>query len=246
MHLHTRSGPSGRDRNCRAGFTLVELLVVIGIVVVLAGLALTMVTRSMARARSANAMSNLRQCGMILLSDAAEKGDRLNFFSGGASGGFDLRAYNIVRNYLGKPQGEWNNQPQNRIDIMHWDPKRVPPSNFHWNCYAVNFTPKLDWGVDWKVDNGRPDGSNGRMLQLSNVTRPESYPILMDSSMSDGKEIFRVGVVANEMPGLRNQGRAHAFLLDGSAASLDRKGLRDAGFTRAYDNSTDPPRSVNL
>lgn len=229
-----------------AGFTLVELLVVIGIVVLLAGLALTMVNRSMARARSANAMSNLRQCGMILLADASEKGDRLNFFSGGASGGFDLRAYNIVRAFLGKPQGEWNNQPQNRIDVMHWDPKRVPPNNFHWNCYAVNFTQVPDWGAEWKIENGRADGSNGRVLQLSKVTRPESYPFLMDSSMADGSEIFRVGVVATELPGLRNQGKAHAFMLDGSGTSLDRKGLKDAGFARAYDNSTTPPRSITL
>lgn len=243
MSVRFRTRPDA----CRpAGFTLVELLVVIGIVVLLAGLALTMVNRSMARARSANAMSNLRQCGMILLSDASEKGDRLNFFSGGASGGFDLRPYNMVRAFLGKPQGEWNNLLQNRIDVMHWDPKRVPPKNFHWNCYAVNFTQMLDWGVEWKIENGRADGSNGRVLQLSKVIRPESYPILMDGSTSDGSEIFRVGIVANEMPGLRNQGKAHAFMLDGSGSSLDRKGLRDAGFNRAYDNSTDPPRSITL
>jgi prepilin-type N-terminal cleavage/methylation domain-containing protein len=230
----------------QSGFTLTELLVVIVIIVVLATVTIGVVTRLMKRAESAKAMSNLRQSGAILVTSAFEKNNRFSFFSGGGSGAFDERAYNIVRAYLGKPQGEWNNLEQNRADIMHWNPKRVKPVNFHWNCFAVNFTDVPQFGVQWTQDNGRADGSNGRSLSIPRVQRPESYPILIDSSTAEGGEIFRVGVVANELPGMRNDGKANAFFIDGSARALDKAGLKAAGFTRAYDNSKTPPRSITL
>jgi prepilin-type N-terminal cleavage/methylation domain-containing protein/prepilin-type processing-associated H-X9-DG protein len=229
-----------------AGFTLVELLVVMLIVVVLAVISTGFIRSGIARAESAKAMSNLRQCGVILLTKALEKNNRLSLFSGGASGGFDQRAYNIVRDYLGNSQGTWNNQLQNRSDIMHWNPKKTPPSNFHWDCYAVNFTDVERLGVRWQIDNGRQDGSNGRVLSIPSVQRPEDYPILLDSSTASGREIFRVGIVGTELPGLRNQGKANAFFLDGSAKSLDKEGLKKAGFSTAYDNSVSPPRLINL
>jgi prepilin-type N-terminal cleavage/methylation domain-containing protein len=228
------------------GFTLVELLVVISIVAILAAVAIGFTQRISARASSATAMSNLRQCGIILMTKASEKNNQLSFFSGGASGGFDQRAYNMIREYFGKPQSMWNNEVQNCAELMHWNLKRVKPGNFHWDCYAINFTDVSDFGVQWRVENGRPDGSNGRVLSVNSVTRSESYPILLDSSTSTGKEIFRVGINGNELPGLRNEGKAHAFFLDGSARALNKADLRKAGFSRAYDNSTQPPRLITL
>jgi prepilin-type N-terminal cleavage/methylation domain-containing protein/prepilin-type processing-associated H-X9-DG protein len=228
------------------GFTLTEILVAIVIIILLATISIALTRNMLARAASATAMSNLRQSGSILVSNALEKNNRFSFFSGGASGGFDERAYNIVRAYLGNPQAAWNNQIQNRADIMHWNPKKLPPGNFHWDCFAINFTDVRDFGVVWEVQNGRPDGSNGRVLYIPTVSRPESYPILIDSSTAAGKEIFRVGVVATELPGMRNNGKANAFFLDGSAKALDRQDLKAAGFTKAYDNRTTPPVVINL
>jgi hypothetical protein len=102
------------------------------------------------------------------------------------------------------------------------------------------------FGVKWQVENNRPDSSNGRVLSIPTVQRPEAYPILLDSSTAAGKEIFRVGIVGTELPGLRNQGKAHAFFLDGSARALGRGDLKQAGFSTAYDNSTSPPKLINL
>jgi len=230
----------------RPGFTLTELLIVISIIAVLAAIATGLVRNGLSRADSAKAMSHLRQCGVILVTKAQESHNRLSLFSGGGSGGFDERAYNIVRAYFGNPPGTWNNQLQNRADLMHWNPKKLAPANFHWDCYAVNFTNVPEFGVQWRVDNGRPDGSNGRILSVPSVDRPQAYPLLLDSSTSLGKEIFRVGLVDTEQPGLRNQGKANAFFLDGSARLLDKAGLRAAGFSRAYDNSVSPPKLINL
>ncbi|MBE7502649.1 MAG: prepilin-type N-terminal cleavage/methylation domain-containing protein, partial [Verrucomicrobiales bacterium] len=56
--LHTPCSP--------AGFTLIELLVVVAVIVVLAGLLLPAVSRSVVSARSARCQSNLRQIGYAL------------------------------------------------------------------------------------------------------------------------------------------------------------------------------------
>jgi prepilin-type N-terminal cleavage/methylation domain-containing protein len=53
-------------RRPRAGFTLAEMLIVIGIIAVLAGLLLTVRSRASDQARSAQCMNNLRQIGMAM------------------------------------------------------------------------------------------------------------------------------------------------------------------------------------
>lgn len=227
-------------------FTLVELLVVIAIVAVLAVIGFYVSRSTTNKATAVKSLSNLRQSGSVLLADAQEKNNRLNLFSGGSTGGFDERAYNIVRSNLGMPQEKWNNQIQNRVDVMHWNPKKIPPANFHWECFAVNFTNAPKFGVSWMAKDGRPDGSNGRTLYLISVQRPESYPILLESSTAAGKEIFRVGISASELPGLRSSGRSQAFFLDGSARGMLPADLKKAGFTRTYDNSTTPPKLLTL
>ena len=235
---------SYQNRLPRRGFSLIEILVVITIIIVLAGVIMVMTGRIKDRAMAATRLANMRQSGMLLLGKAAEMGGRCSYFYGG-SGGFDFRPYLMVRGELGIATDA------NYIcEIMHWDIKRLPPTaNPHWNCYAVNFTDVPVLGAKWKnetlVDwNNR--SSNVKSLSVASITRPEAYPLLIDSSEAGGQEIFRIQEGAGNLVGLRNSGKANAFMFEGSARSMDKADLKKSGFSKAYDNSTTPPKSITL
>jgi prepilin-type N-terminal cleavage/methylation domain-containing protein/prepilin-type processing-associated H-X9-DG protein len=63
----------------RRPFTLIELLVVIAIIAILASMLLPALSRSRARSRSILCTSNLRQCGMVVLSYTDEADGMLPF-----------------------------------------------------------------------------------------------------------------------------------------------------------------------
>src|SRR5687768_11252260 len=68
-------GPAGRPRRFTHGFTLVELLVVIGIIALLIGILMPSLRRAREAAKRVQCGSNLRQIGMAIVSYAgANKG----------------------------------------------------------------------------------------------------------------------------------------------------------------------------
>ena len=75
--------PARVPRPCRArrGFTLVELLVVIGIIAVLAGLLLTVRSRATDKAAQVQCLNNLRQIGMALTMYAQDNSGAFPFSS---------------------------------------------------------------------------------------------------------------------------------------------------------------------
>lgn len=229
----------------RQGFTLVELLVVIVIVASLAALITMVAQAALAKAASSKALSNLRQSGTIFLASATEKNGKMQFTDDAGGSDLSLLPYNVVRQELGLRWGSSGETGQPQIcEIMHWNFEKVKPKKYEENCFGVNFTnlPDSENLDEWTVD----EVTKVKTLVLARISRPGAYPFLLDSSNSTGDEYFQILDSGSGAVGLRNSGKANAYFLDGSARSLDRADLKKAGFTKAYDNKTTPPKSVTL
>lgn len=227
----------------RNGFTLTELLVVITIIAVLAGIVFTATRNLKERAGAAKRISDVRQAGAIFLAKASESNGRCQYFSGG-SGSFEFRPYYIVKAELGL-----NIYDSIETDIMSWDTSKLPPKLPAWNCRGINFKNVPDYNAVWKTESLKDSqgrSANVASLIIGDVTRPGAYPLMIDSSLSSGDETFRIND-NGDCVGLREAGKkANAFMIDGSVRSMDQSELKAAGFKKAYDNSTTPPKLISL
>ena len=248
--------------NSHRGFTLVELLVVIAIIAVLAVITTAAAQYALAKAAGARGLERMHQSGTVLLSNAQENNGKMQYSKEDHEDTDDLpplMPYNIVR----KESGLKYAGAQTGTDIcpsMHWDYNKLKPVSYQMNCFGVNFTLVDDpakpgtYIANW-TDATVPDAGGTpvpvKQLVLSTVTRPDLYPILLDSSDGTGNECFQIGgdSSAGGLVGLRNSGKANGLFLDGSSRMLDKADLRKAGFTSAFDNSnysSKAPKRVNL
>jgi len=240
----------------RQGFTLVELLVVIVIVASLAALIAMVAQAALAKAASAKALANLRQSGTVFLAIATEKNGKLQFSDDASGSDLSLLPYNIVRQHLGLRWGATGETGQPQIcEIMHWNFEKVKPTKYEQNCFGVNFTNVPDssesgflakWNEEEVTTTESVTPFTVKTLALAGVSRLGAYPILLDSSNAAGDEYFQILDSGTGAVGLRNSGKANAYFLDGSARPLDKTDLKKAGFTKAFDNKSSPPKSVTL
>jgi prepilin-type N-terminal cleavage/methylation domain-containing protein/prepilin-type processing-associated H-X9-DG protein len=121
-----------------AGFSLVELLVVIGIIAILIGLLMPALTKARKQANSVVCESNLRQIGIILQTYVNENKGWL----------FPVGPFDPVANELGTfgtnfpPDGRWP-MHVNGFEIHAPNPLPYNPASYNENVYdPVHFNPK--------------------------------------------------------------------------------------------------------
>jgi prepilin-type N-terminal cleavage/methylation domain-containing protein len=127
---------SQREIRSRAGFTLVELLVVIGIIAVLISILMPALTRARRQAETVQCASNLRQVGMGLLMYADEHGG----FLFPPSMGWDTQQ---VYYKTSGDNGLIPGTPYNGQTNLVLNPANQP----YWNQYTYNTWTTVVFGV---------------------------------------------------------------------------------------------------
>jgi prepilin-type N-terminal cleavage/methylation domain-containing protein/prepilin-type processing-associated H-X9-DG protein len=215
------------SRNNRAGFTLVELLVVIGIIGILAGLLLSSLTNTKRRARQTQCISNLHQQGVALQMFLA-----------------DSRGYPLwISSTNSDPNGRWWADQLERGGFGISNPAAKFWQNGVWRCpsakphdgnlrdnpyYGYNAFGVLNVGN--RTDNF---GLLGHYAEKSETLTPiaESEVVAPAEMMSIGDSdafAFMRNLRYDFLGGLsRHQARANALFCDGHVESPTLKVLFD-------------------
>jgi general secretion pathway protein G len=210
-----------------AAFTLVELLVVIGVIVLLAALAFPAVRSAVSSAKSAEAVSNLKQIGAMIGNYAADNGNRLPY-------------------YRKPPNGSWFHQ-QLALHAGLWKQGQVPglPKVFFDPCLDGNRLPQHPWGafgVNRAIIPNANAANQGPLL--ATIASPSQKVILAsakgDASYSsswtlEGRRYAEQGPSdLRDAPDPRNSGRAASLFVDGHVENLDVKNMDETARRRHF------------
>ena len=227
-----------RIKKSPRAFTLVELLVVIAIVGGLAALVIPASKSAMLSARSTEALSNLKQTGVLVGSYAAENNNRL-----------PLSAYwpsmyvfqNIMADYFPElKKTPYNSAAKLYLPKIFYDPVLKGKNEHPWGSFGVNSAVILD-SNDYKGGNAQGVG-----MPLAMIPTP-SQKVIVCSAIEgswasswgfNGNVFVQKGFDRTYGPDPRHGGKAGALFADGHAERLDVKNMDQA--TRKKYFTLDP------
>ena len=243
-HLRLPRLPVDSPTSCRHaaqdGFTLVEMLVTVVVMVVLFAIVFTVGRSSLQSARVTKAGAHLKQTGAILANYATENNNRLPPSAdwGAIMYGGGLQYF---QRYLSEFAGfAWNDKiPASPLPDFCYDPSLSGKRQHPMGSFGVNHSIVLNTWDSRRFGNelGTP---------IMSIPNPSSKVIYCtakepgwDSSwLFVGEDFARLGWQATSGPDPRHGGRVGALFLDGHVENLDVKNMDQAKRRRYF--TSDP------
>ena len=209
------------------GFTLVELLVVVAVLGLLAGLVFPAVSGALKKAREARCASNLKQLGVAWMRFATDHDGRL------PSIGWKNVAANWpnpgIREYVGLPStlggDPWQKETCFTCPVLQADPKTSTQEAF-WRTYSVSKYASENYAAP----------SDAYKRYLNRIQRPSLFAVAMDGGYDPARpanDRYTQSVSNDDagkyLPQIQSphQGFTHVLFADGHVAKVNREQIDD-------------------
>ena len=194
-------------------FTLIELLIVIAIIAILAGMLLPALNAARAKAYGINCVSNLKQIGQAML---AYTMDNKDWFPGGT---LHNKIYYELAPYTGIAPGKYKYKP--------WSQRKI------WACPADSYRARKyvpgegyvsgSYGFSYYARNNLIEEDSVSMIKISLIKQPSKLIYGMDTEdLRDGKALVYTVIAATRWPfktDAKGQSDVH-FRHSGNASTL--------------------------
>lgn len=220
-----------------SSFTLVELLVVVAILGLLAGLLIPVTQKAIAAGKTGKATGNLRQVGVLMNSYLSENNNRITVSIVTNWPTFELTnipfCQNLLRIHGGFPS-KGNPETDPWLPEIFYDPATKGRKHL-WGCFGVNDAIMLndrDCQRVFGTKNGVPISAisplGGKILMASAID-PGLGETYKSSWMIDGRDWIRQGTNSSRpKPDARHGGKALCLFADGHVEALDVKKMSAA------------------
>lgn len=209
-------------------FTLTELIIAIGLVALLASLALPVLASMRERAKAQQCASHLRQSGMLIQTLIADSNNVLKVYYGGDQAA-DLWTRQLIgRGYVTRAAGGVIFRcPTGKTDPNKPVDESRGGQGWMYECYGMVMMDESAW--TWSARTS--PFTRWVTLYMANVATPALFPLMADSAtFTQGRQFHRIGHKLNNgdsSMALRHQQAANVFFLDGHIEQVDQQRARD-------------------
>ena len=233
VHRPSRTQP-------KRGFTLVELLVVIGIIAVLISILLPTLNKARLSAQNVKCLSNLRQLGQAFHMYASANKQFLPYpttlmIPNDNTQGFLW--FNALDPYLGSNKKGQENRSGVAADRTYKPYKQCPIyETFEGEKDSGNQSNTKEWARTYKMNTHLRHNNPFWYAKITEVRRSAEWVLIGDGVALDmnpfpgnfeaGQFTMEVNDVAQANPAMRHTGKANICFVDGHAATMDLKKIK--------------------